>query len=414
MNLSRVRGVRDILEHDTGKLEKIITVFKSFTQKASYNLITLPTLEEANLYTKSLGESSDIVSKEMFEIKNQSYVLRPEGTAGAIRAYLNNCKLGEKKQWSYVGSMFRHERPQKMRFREFIQFGVESISSNFTACSDAECIILAHDILEHLKLDCELHLNTLADEITRKEYNLGLEKYFKDKSLSKNSQVRAEKGKFLRILDSKEPEDLEIIEKAPSILDYMQKDAIQYFDQIQRILNESGVKFIHNPRLVRGLDYYSNVCFEFIKDKQALVGGGRYDNLAGFAPKDKHIGGIGWAAGIDRISEWIDQNERKKIIGVVPIMEGETEFCLNFVRKLRRLNGFEVKMKTEAKGVKQHMAYLKELNPDLIVFIGEDEIKENQAKVKICESGDQILVPINEFFEKGEKLIDNFIGKNSK
>lgn len=412
MNLNRVRGVRDLLEHDTEKIQKILKTFHKFTQKAGFNHITLPTLEDSALYTKSLGDSSDIVSKEMFYIQDKAYVLRPEGTAGAIRCYLMNCIQGEKKQWSYSGSMFRHEQPQKLRFREFLQFGIESISNSFSAASDAEVIILASDILSHLQVPAVLEINTLGDEHARKAYNVALGKYFHSKSLSKHSETRKKNEKFLRILDSKEEADQEAILNAPSIVDFLNQKEKCYFEEIKSILEQFKVPFVHNPRLVRGLDYYSNVCFEFVNEK-AIVGGGRYDNLAGMVEKEKNLGGIGWAAGIDRICELFKMQPTRNTVGVVPVGAEGIEMCMKIARKLRLDSDFTVKMRTEAQNIKQHMSYLKHSEPLFIVFIGEDELKSQTVKIKICDLAEHVFVPIKDMMDDPGTVLKSYLPKTN-
>jgi histidyl-tRNA synthetase len=312
--------------------------------------------------------------------------------------------LGEKKQWSYFGPIFRHEKPQKARFREFFQFGVESISSSFTSSSDAEVLILAHDILKALKIDFQLQINTLGDEISRKKFNLLLEKYFQGKKLSKNSENRAEKGKFLRILDSKEPEDQENLKNCPSILECLDSESLKYFEDLQQVLKEAEVDFEYNPKLVRGLDYYSNVCFEFLKNGQALLGGGRYDNLAGMVDKSKNLGGIGWAAGVDRIADYFSLENQAKIIGIVPIAEENSKISLKIARNLRKNTDFQVKLKTEAKNIKQHMNYLKNFQTHCIIFIGEEEMEKGLVKIK--KDGKHFLVDLNELMQDPGKVLN--------
>jgi len=403
-----VRGVRDLLELETQKIQQILGTFQLITRKAGYHQITLPSLEESSLYTKSLGDYSDIVTKEMFYIQNKSYVLRPEGTAGAIRSYLMNCLLGEKKLWSYCGSMFRHEKPQNQRYREFYQYGIESISNSFTPASDAEVIILAADILTHLNVPSVLHINTLGDEQARKDYNVLLGEYFQGKTLSKLSENRKQAQKFLRILDSKEEEDQQAISSAPSIIDCLGQREKDYFDEVKIILEKFKIPFLHNPRLVRGLDYYSNVCFEFINTK-ALIGGGRYDNLAGMVGKEKNMGGIGWAAGIDRICELVQLNEKQKIVGIVPVGSNCVEQCMHVARKIRMESEFIVKMKTEGNSVKQHLGYLKNYEPTFIIFIGEEEINSGCLKLKICATAEHVFVPIKEVFDHPAVTLSKFL-----
>ena len=262
--LKRVRGTRDILETEAKKFEFIIKTLKKHTKLFGYEEIILPSLEESSLYFKSLGSSSDIVMKEMFYIKDKTYVLRPEGTAGAIRAYIMNYPSNEKKQWSYAGSMFRHEKPQNGRFREFFQYGIENIGGSWSGLSDAEVISIGSTALLKLKIPFELNINTLGSFNSRQLYNEELCNYFKDKNLSDISKKRLEQRNSLRILDSKEEKDKEFILNAPLITEFLSEDDLNYFNEIKNSLKELEVDYVENPRLVRGLDYYSHVCFEFI------------------------------------------------------------------------------------------------------------------------------------------------------
>lgn len=404
MSLSRVRGVRDILEEGSKKFEKVLTHFKSTTSKAGYSHIILPTLEESSLFIRSLGDSSDIVSKEMFSIKDQSYVLRPEGTAGTIRAYLMNIPLGEKKMWSYYGSMFRHEKPQSGRFREFYQFGIENISNSISPLVDAEVISLANEVLKELGVESSLEINTLGCENTRKAYCQELKKYFEGKKLSELSRKRLQQGAIMRILDSKEQEDQDIISQAPPIIDFLTEQGLDYYKQVKNTLKELNVEYIENPRLVRGLDYYSNICFEFMKNSKAIIGGGRYDNLGGLVDKSKKMGGIGWAAGLDRICDIISFPENKRPICLIPVGTHNTLKCLQIAQSLRRSMDFEVRIKTEAQSLKQHLGTLKNLNPCFIVFVGDDELAKGLVTVKNCDKGEQKIVKLDEVLGKANEI----------
>jgi histidyl-tRNA synthetase len=397
MPITRVRGTRDILDNQAKKLSYITNVFKNSTRKAGYQEIVLPSLEESSLYSKSLGNLSDIALKEMFYIKDRTYVLRPEGTAGALRAYLMNCSIGEKKLWSYCGSMFRHEKPSSGRYREFNQFGVENIGTNASGLVDAEVICIAHDVLSQLNVDAVLNINTIGNDVTRKSYEAALKQYFAGQKLSELSKKRLEHGSPLRILDSKEEQDQEIIVKAPIITDYLSGTCKEYYDAIKDTLKYLEVEYIENPRLVRGLDYYSNVCFEFIHANKALIGGGRYDNLGNILDETKNIGGIGWGAGLDRILEAIDVDINEKTICIVPVGPQNTLHCIKIAKHLRAATDFVINLKTDAISLKQHLGALKKHSPKFILFLGDEEHAKGNLSLKNCTTGLQQVIKIDDF-----------------
>ena len=404
--LNRVRGTRDILESEARTFNSIISSFKSHTSKAGYNEIILPSLEDSSLYLKSLGSLSDIITKELFYIKDQSYVLRPEGTAGAIRAYLMSTSPGESKLWSYCGSMFRHERPQSGRYREFYQFGIENISQHQSGLADAEVITIASDILKDLQVDSTLHLNTLGDLPSRNSYVTSLARYFEGKSLSDLSKKRLEQGHVLRILDSKEEEDQECILAAPSIVGHLSESSLRYYGEVRACLDALKVQYVENHRLVRGLDYYTNVCFEFEHRGKAVIGGGRYDNLGKIIGGKREAAGIGWAAGIDRISEAVKTQHEERAIAVVPVGMHNSVKCLEIAREIRRNSQFVVKLRSDAESLKQHMTSLKKYNPKFIVFVGDHELENLCVAVKNCKTGEQKTVKIEELMKNPTEVFN--------
>jgi len=270
-------------------------------------------LEPSELFERTLGADSDIVSKEMYTFSSpgsdERVTLRPEGTAGVIRAFLASAlSLPLPQKYYYCGPMFRRERPQKGRLRQFHQFGVECVGSD-SVFTDLEIIDMGWQLLRRLKVDSkvELHLNSLGDPESRTAYRTVLERYFKDhiNILSANSKMRLEKGAVLRILDSKEKEDHTLIQDAPSLLNHLSPASTQRFQKIQSGLEVLGIPYTLDPKLVRGLDYYGETVFEFVTTQLGAQGtvlaGGRYDRLVSVMGHTRPIPGIGWASGIERL-----------------------------------------------------------------------------------------------------------------
>ena len=296
--------------------------------------------------------------------------------------------------------MFRHERPQSGRYREFYQYGIENIAGHLSGIADAEVISLAAGILHELKADAVLNINTLGDDDSKKTYSNELIKYFSQKKLSPISQKRLESGNLLRILDSKEKEDQEIIQYAPAINKYLSENALKYYNEVKDTLKELNVVYKENSKLVRGLDYYSNICFEFINNQnKAIIGGGRYDNLGNILNSNKNIGGIGWGAGIDRICEVVNLNLKENIIALIPISSENTVECLKIAKDLRKHENIIVHLKADATSFKQHMSNLKKISPNYIIFIGEDELSKNSVSIKNCKTGIKEIMSLSELIK---------------
>lgn len=310
MKTQAVRGMQDIFYPDTDLFRFINQVTFEVVSLYGCREIVTPIMELTEVFSRTLGESSDIVHKEMYSFTDRggdSITLRPEGTAGIARSFISEGLTQDLPlKFYYFGPMFRYERPQKGRYRQFHQLGVEMLGFDSFA-SDVECILLARDVLKRLGLlaDVRLEMNTLGAPEDRAKYRESLQAYFMSRKndLSEISQIRLETNP-LRILDSKDKKDQEIVQEAPVLGDFLSPESRDFFTGVQNLLARSGVEFHLNSRLVRGLDYYSHTVFEFVTDRLgsqgAVLAGGRYDALI------EQMGGpktraVGWASGVERL-----------------------------------------------------------------------------------------------------------------
>ena len=306
-----IRGMGDVLPEDTPLWQHIEGVLKTVVQSYGYHELRVPVVERTELFKRSIGEVTDIVEKEMYTFadrNDESLTLRPEGTAGIVRAGIGNGLLHNQKQKLWLtGPMFRYEKPQKGRYRQFYQFDVEAFGYEGPDI-DAELIMISARVWKLLGLDAlELQLNSLGTQESRITYREELIEYFsahKDQ-LDEESQARLRRNP-MRLLDSKHPDMQTLIEAAPRITDHLDNESAEHFARLQELLSGAGIKFQVNSRLVRGLDYYSRTVFEWVTDKLgaqgAVCSGGRYDGLV------EHLGGkatpaIGWAIGLERLIE---------------------------------------------------------------------------------------------------------------
>ena len=345
-NFQNVRGTQDFFYEQIDKYNYVVDIAKKNFKSYNFHEISTPIIEVSELFERNLGDTSDVVSKEVYKFEDRGgniLSLRPEFTAGVVRSFLNNGELNQnlpQKLFSY-GPIFRYDRPQKGRYRQFNQINCEYIG-NSEYMADVELITLAYKILSDLNLkDITLEINSLGSNECKKRYEKALKEYFlnfKDK-LSYDSQIRLEKNP-LRILDSKEECDKILLKDAPKISDFYTDEERTFFDNILKMLSEIGIKYKSNNLLVRGLDYYTSTVFEFtttdLGAQSTVLAGGRYDNLI------EQMGGnsipsVGFGGGIERMMLLIDNNIIKKdeIIAVIPVSENENEFCLNLSNTLR-------------------------------------------------------------------------------
>jgi len=327
--IKTVRGFRDLLGEEAKKYRLVVDTARQILQRYNFEEIILPTVEYTQLFTRSIGEATDIVEKEMFTFTDKGgrdVALRPEGTAGAVRAYIENRLYadGTYKKLFYEGSMFRHERPQKGRYREFHQIGAE-ILGTANPLADAEIIKIADEILKALKVPATIEINSLGCKKCRPAYREALLEYLNSRreELCEDCQRRLERNP-LRILDCKEEGCQLIASQAPKITDYLCEECKAHYESVKNYLTALGVEYRENPHLVRGLDYYSKTVFECISEElgKTVIAGGRYDYLV------EELGGpptpaLGFAAGVERLALLVKELPPEKPlthqVGVFPI-----------------------------------------------------------------------------------------------
>ena len=406
--VQQVRGTKDIFPVEMAKYNSVIDKAKSVSKLFGFDEASFPLIEKSQAFTRPLGESSDVVSKEMYSFNDRggdSITLRPEGTAGIIRSILSNGKLNDLPlKLFYSGPMFRYERPQKGRLRQFTQIGIESIG-NSDALEDVEVILCGIKILSGLgiKKNCILNINTLGDHVSRNEYKKNLVKYFlkHETQLSELSKNRLSLNP-LRILDSKEIEDQEIIKNAPLFSSFLNNSSIDHFEKVLKYLRKIDVEFIHNEKLVRGLDYYSHTTFEFITEdlgtQGTVLGGGRYDGLSEMLG-GPHIPAVGFAAGVDRLVMMNKlNNDLPMAISIIPIQKENFDYCYSLMNTLRNNN---IRAETHPGG--NGSKYLKKINKKnqkIVILVGDKEIKNKKVVLKNLLTGDQFEVQNEELIKK--------------
>ncbi|MEI8321308.1 MAG: histidine--tRNA ligase [Alphaproteobacteria bacterium] len=396
------RGTYDLLPSLFAEHKAVIDAACRTAGLYGFQQIDTPIFEYAGVFLHTLGETSDVVTKEMFTLMDRHgdlLALRPEGTAGVMRAVLsNNLYQGNPLKFFYSGPMFRYERPQKGRTRQFHQIGVETIG-DANPCADVETIMLGWQILKTLGLEqsVQLELNTLGDEESRNLYREALVKYFQkhEKELSLESQIRLQKNP-LRILDSKDPQDQEFVGEAPKMKKFLTSDSLKFFEAVQEGLEKINVPYHLNDRLVRGLDYYCHTAFEFtttlLGSQNAVLAGGRYNGLS------QKLGGpslpsVGWAAGIERLAMLAEQAIAVvRPISLIPLGDVAQEQAFKMLFDLRSKQ-MAVDLAWEG-SLKSRMKRANRLNAKWAFIFGDDELKQNTVTVKDLDSGDQTTVPL--------------------
>jgi histidyl-tRNA synthetase len=400
--LQPVRGTHDLLAEDSLRHRKVIDTVREVSGRYGFDEIETPIFERTEVFARTLGDTSDIVTKEMYTFEDKggdSLTLRPENTAGVARAFISGgLAQSLPLKFTYQGSMFRYERPQKGRLRQFHQTGAEILGVE-GPLADIEIIALGSHYLEALGVrdKAVLELNSLGDTESRSAYRDMLVDYFRSHldELSEDSRDRLERNP-LRILDSKDQDDRVIIEKAPLISDSFNDYSRDFFETVKQGLDVAQVAYTISPRLVRGLDYYCHTAFEFttteLGAQGALVAGGRYDGLI------KQMGGpptpgVGWAAGIERLAMMIDEPEgRGRPIAMVPLGAEAEVKALALSQSLRH-GGFSVELGYSG-NMKKRMKRANNVNAVACVILGEDELAKDVATVRNMETGDQVEVPL--------------------
>ncbi len=403
-----VRGTYDLYGAAKRKAKKVISTASAVVEKYGFEEIETPIFEFTEVFSRNLGDTSDIVTKEMYCFEDrggESLTLRPEGTAGVVRAFISEgMQQNLPVKMYYQGPMFRYERPQKGRQRQFTQFGVEMLGVA-TPQADVEVISMAYEFLEKLGLEgaVTVEINSLGDEESRNNYREKLVAYLKSHydELSEDSKVRLEKNP-LRVLDSKEECDKKVVAEAPLYSDSLNETSSQFFKDVLKGLDLLGIKYHVNNRLVRGLDYYSHTVFELTTDKLGAQGtvlaGGRYDGLvAQMGGGD--VAGIGWACGVERLAMLLEQDvDLARPIAVIPVGEDVNDKALEIAYKLRKA-GFRVEHGYSG-NLKKRMIKANKVNAFKAVIIGSDELAQGVVTVKDLDSGEQKSVKLDKLVEE--------------
>ena len=407
--ISVLKGMKDRHSDDVRKYDFIVDTAKKVFSKYGFERIITPILEETELFRRSVGDETDVVSKEMYEFKdkgNRSVSMRPEGTAGVVRAYLEAGlhKSDPIVKWFYNGPMYRYEAPQKGRYREFHQVGAEifGIRSPYL---DAEIIRMGCEFLEKLGITgLTVEINSLGNIESRKKYIENLKAFMAERldKLSEDSKKRYEKNP-LRALDSKDKRDQEQFKDAPKLYDYLDEESKKYFEDTKKYLELLNIKYVENSKLVRGLDYYSDTVFEIKSDKlgaQATVlAGGRYDRLLEILDNVK-IPAIGFAAGMERIAMLMDENLiGNKENGVYIVYFDDTkEYFIKTLEELRK-NDIKASFDYNPKSFGAQMKKANKINAEYVLILGEEEQKENVVTLKKFSTGEQEKYSLDKVIE---------------
>ena len=408
------RGTKDILPDTVGDWNYVEGEIRELCRRFGYSEIRTPIFEHTELFQRGIGEGTDVVDKEMYTFTDRgerSITLRPENTASAVRAYLQNKLYAQSNlvKLFYIGSMFRYDRPQAGRMREFHQFGVEALGEANPAV-DAEVILLAMNLLEGLGLkDLELSINSVGCPKCRSKYRTMLQDFFRDKleDLCEDCRSRFERSP-LRILDCKKDSDKPYMADAPKITDCLCEECAEHFAKLKELLTSAGISFTHDPRLVRGLDYYTKTAFEIkyppLGAQSAVAGGGRYDGLI------EEMGGnptpaVGFAIGLERLLLALEsQNllpEKNRSVDAYVVALGETAQAEGFklLNSLRQ-QGLSAAMDFAGRSMKAQMKQANKLGAKYSVILGEDEIAEGVVMLRSMEDSSQAKVPMNQVAEK--------------
>ncbi|SIT82806.1 histidine--tRNA ligase [Edaphobacillus lindanitolerans] len=407
------RGTKDLLPGETGNWQAVESLIRETCRVYRYEEIRTPVFEQTELFTRSVGDTTDIVQKEMYTFQDRggrSLTLRPEGTAPVVRAFVEHKLFGQPDQpvkLYYMGPMFRYERQQAGRYRQFVQFGVEAIGSDSPAI-DAEVISLAMDVYRRAGLEnLKLVINSLGDKETRNAHREALIRHFEPSigEFCSDCQKRLEKNP-LRILDCKVDRDHPLMKTAPALTDYLNESSAQYFAEVKEALDMLGIPYEVDPNLVRGLDYYNHTAFEIMSTADGfgaittLCGGGRYNGLS------EEIGGpeapgIGFAMSIERLLMALDAegvklgDSEKPDAFIVALDEPSRLEAVRLLGELRSA-GIAADMDYLGRKMKAQMKAADRIGAKFVIMIGENELEQGAATVKNMEAGTQEAVPFRE------------------
>jgi histidyl-tRNA synthetase len=398
-----IRGTQSLVGEDADRLAAVVAAFDRVRRLFGFKRVEVPTIEQTSVFARSIGETTDVVSKEMYSFEDrggESITLRPEFTAGICRAYLSEgWQQYAPLKVATHGSAFRYERPQKGRFREFHQLDAEIIGAAEPQ-ADVEILSFGYQLLQELRIadGVTLELNTLGDPETREAWRTALVDYFRSHkaNLSEDSVARLERNP-LRILDSKDERDRKICADAPNVDAYLTGEASDFFSAVTAGIDAAGVPWKRNGRLVRGLDYYRHTAFEFVTDRLGaqgtVIAGGRYDGLIE-ALGGPHTPAVGWAAGIERLAMMIDtpKTDRPEVV-IVPLGDRAEAEAQRVLAGLRR-EGVAADMAYRG-NMKKRMSKASESGAAYALIIGDDELDRGEAQLKNLETGEQRAVSLD-------------------
>ena len=422
MKLQKPKGTQDILPADSAKWQYVENVARETFKKYNYGEIRTPMFEHYEVISRSVGDTTDIVTKEMYDFHDKGdrhITLRPEGTAPVVRSYVENKLFAPEVQKPvkvyYIGSMFRYERPQAGRLREFHQLGVECFGSKNPA-TDVETIAMAYQLFNTLGIkDVTLHLNSLGNTESRLAYRQALIDYLTPmrESLSKDSQRRLDENP-LRVLDSKEKEDKLAVENAPSILDYLDEESQAHFDEVRTMLESLNIPYVIDTNMVRGLDYYNHTIFEFIttidKSELTICAGGRYDSLVEYFGGPE-TAGFGFGLGLERLLLVLDKQ------GItLPVEEGLDVYiavlgseangkALELAQAIRH-QGFKAERDYLGRKIKAQFKSADAFKAKTVITLGESELESGRVSVKNNTTREEVTVSLEELIENFAAVLD--------
>ena len=412
MKLQKPKGTQDILPADSAKWQYVENVARETFKKYNYGEIRTPMFEHYEVISRSVGDTTDIVTKEMYDFHDKGdrhITLRPEGTAPVVRSYVENKLFAPEVQKPvkvyYIGSMFRYERPQAGRLREFHQLGVECFGSKNPA-TDVETIAMAYQLFNTLGIkEVTLHLNSLGNTESRLAYRQALIDYLTPMrdTLSKDSQRRLDENP-LRVLDSKEKEDKVAVENAPSILDYLDDESQAHFDEVCAMLDSLNIPYVIDTNMVRGLDYYNHTIFEFIttidKSELTICAGGRYDSLVEYFGGPE-TAGFGFGLGLERLLLVLDKQgielpvEESLDVYIAVLGSGANGKALELVQAIR-YQGFKAERDYLGRKIKAQFKSADTFKAKTVITLGESEVESGQVNVKNNATREEVTVSFEE------------------
>lgn len=406
-----IKGTKDVLPKDVHKNQYVEATLIDVAERFGYKEIRTPSFEHTQLFQRGVGDTTDVVQKEMYTFDDKggrSITLRPEGTAGAVRSYLENglCNEALPQKVCYLGPCFRYEKPQAGRLREFHQFGAECFGTA-SPLADAELIAFAKLIFDTLNVkDLSLEINSIGCPTCRAEYHKALKEYFSARKdeLCATCQDRLDRNP-MRILDCKSPICSDIAKDAPVVIDYLCDECREHFEKVQSYLKAMNIEYTINSKIVRGLDYYTKTVFEFVSNaigsQGTVCGGGRYDGLV------EELGGqktpsLGFAMGLERLMLVLEAQNAdmpepvKPDLFVIAIGDKATLTAIDIVKDMRA-DGFTALLDLNQRSVRAQMKYADKLNAKYSVIIGDNEVEEGNAKLKNMQTGEENEIAIGKF-----------------